>query len=337
MGNMKTGSTYLQNFLYKNREKLEENGISYTGAYEAPFYSHVIFSYALLRETLENMGLIDNLSSSSICRRIKDETERLLAQMLNHALNKSSNTIIISHEGLFSEVFRTAVGLYGNNYKGGLPDQAVFDTIAKSLHERLNNILKSKFDKISIIIYLRRQDEYVKSMYNQYMKAPWPEDNFPHMPSFDELYMRYNQTLSYKSILDLIKSSYPSANLTVYGYNPIDSNVQIHDVLRIAGADTDRIEENYDMPGANARNSSLSRQMLQFIHRFVPPEKAFDPEFLGKLTAIGNLTDEPGDLTDTSVDMSDKQKTVLSLKYSGENAIVNRLYISDKNRYIPDF
>ena len=57
IGNYKTGTSALQNFLYKNRQKLMEYGIYYGNTWEV-VHNHAGLALGILKEALEEYGLL---------------------------------------------------------------------------------------------------------------------------------------------------------------------------------------------------------------------------------------------------------------------------------------
>lgn len=163
IGTFKTGSTALQHHLSYNKEILWENNYYY-GDYFEPIKAHSNLGYGLLKEALESNNLFsmyaDHPRFVNVAENPKDIIERIDS-------NRKGKNIIISHEALFADAYRTLIGL----------DATLDDKLMKSINlymrKRLKCLLTQSFDDIQIICYLRRQDLIIESQFNQVMKQPW--------------------------------------------------------------------------------------------------------------------------------------------------------------------
>ena len=139
IGQIKTGSSALQEFLYNNREKLAKQGVCYyeelhiyngfPGKPNASLWSPDM-------PYLKERGL-----DKDVEEHVKEELENLRQTI------QKNDTVILSNEAYFvrREVF----------------------------YERIKNDLGEMTDnpEIKITVYLRRQDEWALSAWKQYVKS----------------------------------------------------------------------------------------------------------------------------------------------------------------------
>lgn len=325
MGNYKTGSTALQSYLYQNAERLAEHHIYYGNTDPAPLCSHASFTYSLLRLTLQNMGLFDTYQSHPMYQYIPQTPEQILAQIVKEAVAKHCETILLSHEALFCEAWRTLNGLRR------IPNLGPFSEsdILQCFHQNLFHLLSIHAQKIQVIIYLRRQDEYLESQYNQYIKAPWWEEEL-ELPDFSEFLSLHPVTLDYTKPLKSLKKIYGSDHLTVLSYTKKHA---VHDdfvtqVLEIPS----HLRHEWKLPEISMANRSISHDVIDFKCHFLSPDAAFHPNVQNWLTEYSTLHPDDRDYTYLTPETYES----LRKQYEEINHEINVLYMK-KNNCIPAF
>lgn len=247
IGNYKTGTTALQNFLFINSKKLAEKGIYYGNTWKI-VNNHAGLAFAILKEALEKYGL------SSLCDELttmEERPEKTVARIRFMAQERGAETVIISHEGLFADLLQVSAGLSCSLSEG--------DT------DRVNwyicTRLKELFPEAGIVCYLRRQDLYAESMYMEYCKVPWKPWETP--VSFSVFMDRQHLCLDYNKEISRWKKIYCN-NFYYKAYekeNLLNKNIIYDFLCGYAGLMPDDIKE-LQMPGTDDINISLSRDAL---------------------------------------------------------------------------
>lgn len=290
MGNYKTGSTALQNYLYQNAEQLANYRIFYGQTDPAPLCSHASFTYSLLRMTLQHMGLFHAYEPHPIYQYISQSPNQILEQIIEDADTKHCETILLSHEAIFCEAWRTLNGLRN------IPNLGQFseEDILKGFHQNLYDLLCSVSQEIRAVIYLRRQDDYLESQYNQYIKAPWWEETI-QLPDFTEFMSLHPVTLDYRKPLEIIRKIYGIKNMTVLAYNK-HSHLQDDFITQILRLPSDSLQR-FKQPEAAMENRSISHDIIDFKCKFLSPDAACNPTMQTWLTEYSTLHPDPQDYT----------------------------------------
>ncbi len=235
IGIRKAGSTTIQNFLCKNQRQLDNLG----------YYYPTDFSEAA-RESFElgvngqpqNGNLRDFITSPTI-----ETVDRTIGK-INFPENKD---VIFSTEDFY---------LLCKNKK-----------LLSYFKHTLD--LKAKNHKIKIVVYLRRQDELLESLYRQYMKGRNEVDYI-----FDEKFIEDDEvadTLKFNNFLDVFGEIFGSENIVVRPFEKeqlIEQNV-ITDFLKQIGI-TDKSTLNINV----SHNSQFSHEMTEFLRltkNYIPP------------------------------------------------------------------
>lgn len=322
MGNYKTGSTSIQSFLYENRETLQKQGIYYGDCDAAPLCSHASFTYSLLGDVLKQMGVFQDFSSHPVFSTLKNSAKELFSTMLAHAKESQCHTLILSHEALFCEAFRTLQGLR-KSIGTDLEEEEVLFHFHKSLHK----LLSEGKHTISCIVYLRRQDDYLESQYNQYIKAPWYEPDLS-LPDFDEFISLSPVTLDYRMPLDLLEAEYGWENLYICPYfEQISPYISFAETF--LGLTNKQIQE-MKPPAPSMENRSISLDIVTFKQKYMKGEMAFFAKVQALLSAYSNAN--PQRETYTLFTPASHQSLCNSLEVANEQ--VNEDY-SDEEDLLP--
>ena len=199
IGTIKTGTTSLQHYLLLNREVLLRQGVDYIqftpqegplspGARNGIFLSRYCLALTWQKE------FKDTISD------FEENYNRLAAAL------KGSSRVLISDENF-------------SNYATKRWDEQYNP---ESYWREMARIIKELgASKTTIIVYLRRQDEYVISSWKERVRGGWTDQPFrDYLKHEDRKY-----ELNYNILLDAIHNSFsPSANLIVRSYNQATSS-----------------------------------------------------------------------------------------------------------------
>ncbi|WP_299615897.1 hypothetical protein [uncultured Tateyamaria sp.] len=175
IGTPKTASTLIQNSLENNPEWLAEHGLAY-GKVLSPDANHITLFFACanaVHDFARDYGLHSMEELAEFRQRVSDRIEWHKGQ-----LDDNIDTMIMSSENLT-----------GNMYH---PEEIA----------RLKHLLEQHFDDIKIVIYVRRQDDAILSMYGEYMRRGFSNDLFRDFvdvcmgPDSPTPYLYYRRELS---------------------------------------------------------------------------------------------------------------------------------------------
>lgn len=221
IGTPKTGTTSIQHFCYNNREVLLQKGYLYPG---------FPFSYANKGKYRNGLFLEAVFCDNDGIRQREQEEENFKSglQILKE-LFINNNNIILSDEGIWTACF---------NRKRGMP-----------LIRRLKEEAVQSGYNIKIIVYLRRQDDFLLSWYNQVIKHNITTKN---TLTWEEYFDNYNKyiNLDYLSCLKKLERIFGRENIIArrFDKNYFKENSLISDFLDIFGIEADnsfQAEENH--------------------------------------------------------------------------------------------
>ncbi|MBD5489833.1 MAG: hypothetical protein HDR13_13765 [Lachnospiraceae bacterium] len=222
IGMPKTGSTALQSFLFNNNSNLEKYGWCY------PFLEDGEIGY-WGRWSAEKNGNGYRLHADWIINGIKAEWDKGMDTILDHLKEKS---VIISSENIYG------IGM----------DKFIEDA-------------RKKYENIKVIVYLRRQDRAIESLYNQRIKSGIEYATYYKayntFEEFIDSYVVSGKFLEYVSKLDLISQIVGRENLIVriYEKQQLVGNDVITDFLSVLGIPSDQDDwkrgqrENFSLEG----------------------------------------------------------------------------------------
>lgn len=296
IGTPKTGTTSIQNFCGLNRERLDELGIHYP-----------IMPYRYPRVNVNRNGhfLVGAVKIDSEGHRDKEKEKEIFSQELKNLakLFKEHNTIVLSEESIWM----------------------IAATRKKGLWKTLKKHSEKHDYQIKVIVYLRRQDQFLLSRYNQKLKT----DVVASVRRFDR-YMktmngRYKPTLFYRERLDDIAKFIPKENIIVrrfdrkYFYNGSLTD----DFLHILGIEIDEtfapLEEK-----ANVGISVQSGEIKRVLNRLKPISFTDN----NKLIEILNECEELLPESNTELMSTEEVKTFMGQFIEGNESIVAD-YIGD--------
>ena len=247
-GNYKTGTSALQNFLYKNRQKLMEYGIYYGNTWEVA-NNHAGLAFGILKEALEEHGL---LGCCSDLEELEEDPDVTASKIRFIAESRGAETIIISHEGFFADLLQVSSGLCC------CPGRDNIDSVNRFIRKRL----KELFPEAEAVCYLRRQDLYIESMYMEYCKVPWRVYEVPER--FREFLARQRLCLDYFREISGWKEAFgENVFFKIYEKERLSNNDIVCDFLCcFSGLGMEDIG-NFDGSNISESNVSLSRDALE--------------------------------------------------------------------------
>lgn len=293
IGTRKTGTTALQMFLYNNREVLARNEVDYV-----EFTPQSSLSYADIRNGVFLVEYCRALAlQEEICKSVSDFEENY--DRLKEAL-KGNNRVILSHEN-FTDIFPL-------KHDG-------FEAFWRELARVCRELGPSK---TTVIIYLRRQDEYVVSSWKERVKGGYTDKTLREYLSQPET----KQELDYETILDTIKKALgTSANIIVRSYNQISATSDgiFLDFCEALGIPWDR---DYKVP-ENRINEAFSFDMIEALRKcsygmYKPPSNK-ERELRKKLAF--NLCKEYPDPKGTTIFLPEEAEDLMKQYRDGNHRI----------------
>lgn len=248
IGSYKTGTSALQNFLYKNRQRIIKYGIYYGNTWKI-VNNHAGLAYAVLKEALIECDLINQ------CMELKDldiSPENEIMKMRFLAEERGAHTIIISHEGFFADLFQVSAGLCNTCTEAEI----------YNINEYICDRLKGLLTEAEVVCYLRRQDLYIESMYKEYCKVPWRAEETPVY--FEEFFEKQKLCLDYNNEASRWKKRFGgNAHFRVYdSENLLDGDIISDFLCRYAGLSPEDIR-NFEKVDISEANVSLTRDALE--------------------------------------------------------------------------
>lgn len=203
IGMPKTGTTALQNFLLQNDDKLQKYGWSYP---------------ILSEEEIPDMSDIEGNGSNGnaiyIYKALLSRSQKLIWEKgMDIALKYLKNkNVILSAEGI------SVNGI-----------------------EQFITGAKRKYENLKVIVYLRRQDREIESLYNQHIKIGREYGAFDKFAKSDT---NLKQWLDYLSKLDSVSHIIGKENLVVrvYEKQQLIGNDIVTDFLSVLGIPSDQDE-----------------------------------------------------------------------------------------------
>lgn len=239
IGSPKTGTSIIQSHLAQNREILKEKGVLYpitissdTSLYRTYESHHLLFySYA-------NWEPFNKFDPKAFWERAEEAANQ-------HNLD----TVLLSAEN--------AYWLPRQIVTKEKPDETLFWEEKSNYVARIYEDLKIYDSKV--IIYLRRQDRWIESWYNQQIKNGNYLDN--DMLEFTE---HHHFLLDYYKLLNTWSQYFGRENITVRPYekDQFPSGL-LNDFLEFANLGS---EDDFPLSHHGRHNSHLDRHVLEFLN-----------------------------------------------------------------------
>jgi hypothetical protein len=163
IGTCKTGTSALQMCLAKNQKLLIENKICYSEFHESNNF-HLNLTLSLIREYLQDGAPVDiPLGNIPITPALYSRPPADIIDSMKHSFYENNcNTMVISDECLFESTIWWIFPLSLNT-----------EPLLNGRRDYIMRYFKEAFKEfdIKIVCYLRRQDDYIESLYNQWCKG----------------------------------------------------------------------------------------------------------------------------------------------------------------------
>ena len=289
IGTHKTATTSLQLFLKDNNEVLKSKGY---------IYPDFPFKYPYIHEHRNGLFL-GNLYIGMDGERDEEREKRYFSEGLNivHDIFRTYDNIVISNERMWLNFFR------GKAY------------ILKKLVEDS----KKHGYRIVMIIYLRRQDQFIESYWNELIKS-----NFNESRTLEE-YVHDFKRLNYYKILDTFAGLIGEENLIVRRFQGLDpANGIMSDFLQQIGL---TLTDEYAIPDEQF-NSGLSGNVTE-IKRIINQMGGLDRDAAVFFKYGLQLSSKPSSQNYKCSELSEEERAELMSKYEKGNALIAERFIRD--------
>lgn len=210
IGTSKTGTTTIQTYCGINREQLKSKGV---------LFPIMPYHYDRITKNRNGHFLYANIYENGV--RNKEKEEQVLKQELDYIVDcfKDYDNVLLSEESIW---WATA-------------------TRRKSLWKYLQEHSQQNNYQVKIIVYLRRQDQFMMSRYNQILKTDTGGGTQRFYEYFKDMNGKYKCVMNYRQRLDYMAKFFPKENIVVkrfdrsYFYNG-ELNA---DFLHILGVEID--------------------------------------------------------------------------------------------------
>ena len=294
IGTPKTGTTSIQNFCGLNREKLKEQGVLYP-----------IMNYHYERKSVNRNGYFLTGTIKENGTRNKEKEKQVFDNELQYIVDcfKENDTILLSDESIWWATSTRRKGLWKDLKK----------------HSEQHNY------QIKVIVYLRRQDQFMMSRYNQRLKTDFVASTQNFDEYFADMNGRFKCVMDYRDRIDNIAKSISKENVIVkrfdrnYFYNG-DLN---QDFLNILGV---KVDDSFQQlkETANTGISVQSGEIKRVLNRLKPITMAENNKLLEILNECENVLPE----SNTSLMSTDEVKNFMEQFVDSNESIVDE-YIGD--------
>jgi hypothetical protein len=241
IGMPKTGTTAIQEFLAHNRKKLIQQKVLYPEC-GVPVNQHTALVKSMVSPLFDWVHFNEAIDQFDARYYVVD----ILAQCESNGCNQ----VILSSEYLWASPAMQA----GPDYH--LPSQENFDCIRRVV--RVCHDIFSIFAKTKIVVYLRRQDAWFDSFFNQQLK-----DGFA-LPSAAELLSDIKIYLQYHANLAIWAEYFGKDNIFVRDYGNLLNGDIVTDFCKVSSIKTQSLSQPKITQGlVNAKLSRKSAALLQ--------------------------------------------------------------------------
>ena len=233
IGTPKTGTTSIQNFCGLNRELLKEKGILYP-----------LMPYHYERKNVNRNGFFLNGVIKENGVRKQEKEQEVFESQLDYIVEcfNDNDTILLSDETIW---WATAMR-------------------KKDLWKNLQEIAEKNNFQIKIIVYLRRQDQYMLSRYNQQIKTDYIASTKRFEDYFKDMNGRFKRVMDYYGRISDIAKYIPKENIFVkrFDRNFFYKGDLNSDFLHILGIEVDdtftKLEEEANT-GISVQSAEIKR------------------------------------------------------------------------------
>ena len=210
IGTSKTGTTTIQTYCGINREQLKSKGV---------LFPIMPYHYDRITKNRNGHFLYAKIYENGV--RNKEKEKQVLKQELDYIVDcfKDYDNVLLSEESIWWATATRRKGLWKYLQE----------------HSQQNNY------QVKIIVYLRRQDQFMMSRYNQIIKTDTGGGTQRFYEYFKDMNGKYKCVMNYRQRLDYMAKFFPKENIVVkrfdrsYFYNG-DLNA---DFLHILGVEID--------------------------------------------------------------------------------------------------
>lgn len=210
IGTSKTGTTTIQTYCGINREQLKSKGV---------LFPIMPYHYDRITKNRNGHFLYAMIYENGV--RNKEKEKQVLKQDLDYIVDcfKDYDNVLLSEESIWWATATRRKGLWKYLQE----------------HSQQNNY------QVKIIVYLRRQDQFMMSRYNQIIKTDTGGGTQRFYEYFKDMNGKYKCVMNYRQRLDYMAKFFPKENIVVkrfdrsYFYNG-DLNA---DFLHILGVEID--------------------------------------------------------------------------------------------------
>ncbi|WNH11618.1 hypothetical protein [Thalassobellus suaedae] len=219
---MKTGTSAIQKFVQNNLQYLKSKNLFYS---ETNIKAQNYLAFSLMNEV-----------PSYVQQVLPEKAERLYGKLIDEIIKSKQDRILISTE-IYSLI-------------------SCDHFLGYEVPKRLFEFFKGYGFNFKIILFLRRQDEFLLSMYNQIIKR----HNFNNLYSNDIMsYYEDNQEIfDYEYLINKWSNVFGLENMIIKPFNKKDSIVD--SFFKIFNIDTSKCIDNI---GVN--NKSLGSKSIEFM------------------------------------------------------------------------
>lgn len=294
IGCMKTGSTAIQRVLASNRKALETLGYCFpvTGVKAG---NYLAFS------------LLDSVPPF-LHNRLSISSEVLYRQLVDEIDSSRSQSFIISSEAYYlisTDLFLGKIGVL-------------------RLSEHLRRLRKQY--SIKIVVYVRRQDDYAESLYNQFVKT----HNFWGLYSddIDQFIVQKFEMLDYTKILGRWSEVFEGADVIVREYVKGETD-SIADFCCLTGIPMEDLKISHDVDHNSALNKKGLELMLMLNRTGINKRTA---AINSELTELVNSLQSGGGRRFSLLTKAQRTKLMSGLRES--NDILWSKYMGTKNPWV---
>ena len=184
IGTSKTGTTTIQTYCGINREQLKSKGV---------LFPIMPYHYDRITENRNGHFLYAMIYENGV--RNKEKEEQVLKQELDYIVDcfKDYDNVLLSEESIWWATATRRKGLWKYLQE----------------HSQQNNY------QVKIIVYLRRQDQFMMSRYNQILKTDTGGGTQRFYEYFKDMNGKYKCVMNYRQRLDYMAKFFPKENIVV--------------------------------------------------------------------------------------------------------------------------
>lgn len=292
IGFMKTGTSAIQSFLKSNDKFLQENNFYF------PSINQDVMNYL-------GFSLLDDIPPL-IHQKLNINKEQLYENLIKEINHSKQDNIILSTEAYYLITTDSFLG--------------------SEAPSRLFNLFKNQHYTFTIIAFIRRQDEYLESQYNQHVKT----HNFWDLYSKDIMtfYEEKKELFKYNLIIDRWAKVFGEENLIVKVYDKRQNSVELFcNILKI---NLKTVVFNND--NVNKKLNSKSLEFMRIANKY-----GIDKSTANKNYTLVKLIDDVLDKEDVSdALLSNKNSNNVLRDFYNENVSLSNKYLNgDLSWFLP--